>query len=52
MKTKNERMFKTLSKKELRNVMGGLVPPSPNENEKNSPIQQIIDEFKSGFICR
>ncbi|MEL5895693.1 bacteriocin [Bacteroides sp. GD17] len=45
MKTKYERMFKTLSEKELKDVMGGLIPPPKNENEKKSPIQQAIDEL-------
>lgn len=47
----NSKNVTTLSEKELRNVMGGLIPPPQNENEKKSPVQQVIDELRSGFIC-
>lgn len=51
MKTKKEVIFNVLSKSEQKNVMGGLVPPTPKDNENKSAIQKLRDEILSGTVC-
>lgn len=50
MKIMNSKNVTTLSEKELRNVMGGLIPPPQNENEKKSPVQQGLVIYVPIFV--
>lgn len=51
MKTKKEEKFNVLSENEQKKVIGGLVPPTPKDNENKSVIQKLIDEILSGTVC-
>lgn len=53
MKQQNEKIFRTLTKKEVRELKGGyiVIPDAPG-NETKSIIEQIIEEMRGGWICR
>lgn len=54
MKQKNEKMFRTLTKKEVRELKGGyfIPPPDTTEMDPKSIIEQFIDSMREGWICR
>lgn len=54
MKEEKEKMFRTLTKKEVRKLKGGyfIPPPDTTEMEPKSLIEQFIDSMREGWICR
>lgn len=53
MKDEKEKMFRTLTKKEVRKLKGGYYEaPDVPVNDLPSLIKQILEEMRGGWICR
>lgn len=54
MKNEKEKMFRTLTKKEVKELKGGyfIPPPDTTEIEPKSLIEEFIESMREGLICR